>query len=590
MVTHENYEAYTVGEIIEALWGKAVSWPTGVNWENLTQAQIETIKAAAGTDFSKAWPGSMSKAALDVYNAQKALADALPNLQDSNKYLTGPNGVWKGPAAGAFDRITRGITQWLSDTLSATNNEKTRWQLTLSWSEGEYTQTQIDAWNAYVNNAFVVVPGDQVLKYYKNYTNKLGNYEVPRGTPGSYGQWTGTPPRTRFDEEKASAAMRPFLSGPDGLVGKWNSHQNAFFTSKPPAGPSYEPAPPPEDPQKKIDEINDKANKQIDDIQTKAAADLDKAQSKFDKDLEKAQQPPSGVPGGEPPSGVPGGEPPSGVPGGEPPSGVPGGEPPSGLPGGEPLPGSGGEPLPGSGGEPLPGLPGGVPVDGGVDVNGDGKADLPAFTLPGDSIPAGREIPPPIPPPDGTVFPLDENGKVVPGGAILPGAGGLLPPDGLPPPGGPGARAIPQFVRPSGAVNSAAGSSPFVRTPGGGLGGVDEFGNLRPPKAGGVPGEEAPFGRVGAAGKAVPGGPVSGGVLPAGLAAGAYPPGMGGMMPPMGGMGGMGMGGQPHGGDRDRQTWLLEDDEVWSDSAEVAPNVLGRVTDDEEEEEYAPRY
>ena len=50
----------------------------------------------------------------------------------------------------------------------------------------------------------------------------------------------------------------------------------------------------------------------------------------------------------------------------------------------------------------------------------------------------------------------------------------------------------------------------------------------------------------------------------------------------MGGMGGMGAGGQPQ--DRERTTWLAEDEDVWGTEPDVAPHVLGRdVVDDDDE-------
>jgi hypothetical protein len=45
------------------------------------------------------------------------------------------------------------------------------------------------------------------------------------------------------------------------------------------------------------------------------------------------------------------------------------------------------------------------------------------------------------------------------------------------------------------------------------------------------------------------------------------------MMPPMGGMGGAGAGG---GQDRQRTTWLAEDEEVWGTDSEAVSGVIGR--------------
>jgi hypothetical protein len=58
---------------------------------------------------------------------------------------------------------------------------------------------------------------------------------------------------------------------------------------------------------------------------------------------------------------------------------------------------------------------------------------------------------------------------------------------------------------------------------------------------------------------------------------------------PMGGMGGMpfmpGMGGQPGGEkkERERQTWLSEDEKVWGTHVTASLGVIGRPEDDEDE-------
>lgn len=49
-------------------------------------------------------------------------------------------------------------------------------------------------------------------------------------------------------------------------------------------------------------------------------------------------------------------------------------------------------------------------------------------------------------------------------------------------------------------------------------------------------------------------------------------------MPPMGGMGGGGGGGGKEGQERERTTWLSEDEEVWGTDPDLAPMVLGRPT------------
>ena len=97
---------------------------------------------------------------------------------------------------------------------------------------------------------------------------------------------------------------------------------------------------------------------------------------------------------------------------------------------------------------------------------------------------------------------------------------------------------------------------------------------------GAVPGDQSRL----SPGPGSPGaGPGSSGVGPgSGVTAAGYPP----MMPPMmgGGMGGMGggMGGKDN-GERERHTWLQEDDSVWM-GEELATASLGRPDEEEEEE------
>ncbi|WP_083821624.1 hypothetical protein [Saccharopolyspora spinosa] len=55
-----------------------------------------------------------------------------------------------------------------------------------------------------------------------------------------------------------------------------------------------------------------------------------------------------------------------------------------------------------------------------------------------------------------------------------------------------------------------------------------------------------------------------------GMGSGMMPP----MMPPMGGMGGMGGGNDQK--ERERQTWLSEDDEVWGANDAAGLSVIGR--------------
>ncbi|XVU26725.1 hypothetical protein ACQPZJ_06630 [Actinoplanes sp. CA-054009] len=98
---------------------------------------------------------------------------------------------------------------------------------------------------------------------------------------------------------------------------------------------------------------------------------------------------------------------------------------------------------------------------------------------------------------------------------------------------------------------------------GGGLGG----GGLSGGGLGGSTGSGTPIGALGAGAAGVAAGTAASALTPG--ASGGYPP----MMPPMGGMGQMG-GNQEK--ERERTTWLAEDEEVWGTDPDVSPAVVGR--------------
>jgi hypothetical protein len=137
-----------------------------------------------------------------------------------------------------------------------------------------------------------------------------------------------------------------------------------------------------------------------------------------------------------------------------------------------------------------------------------------------------------------------------------------------------GGLTLPPGVGGGGGLSSSVGGGAGAGGLGGGLSGGD------------LP-DSAPIGS-GAGGmrdvppSGVPTGPVGSGSVgaPGGIDAGMG--GMGGGMPfmPMGGMGGGG-GGAPQGKERERNTWLTEDEDVWGTDPECAPAVIGRAgTDD----------
>ena len=204
-------------------------------------------------------------------------------------------------------------------------------------------------------------------------------------------------------------------------------------------------------------------------------------------------------------------------------------------------------------------LPGGVGPPGsrwvtgpdgqsGFDVTGNGVPDI---GIDGKALPGG-DLPPSatyVTGPDGTAgFDLDGDGIADTNPQLMPYPDSPYFQRQLPPPlegdtsgGGPG-------VGPGGA----SGESPTGLEPGGQA--------VRSP--GGAPASGAGDGGAGAGGM-------------------GYPP----MMPPMmGGMGG-GMGGGGGGqekNERERQTWLQEDDEVWAGGELPVTAVLGRPVEEEE--------
>jgi len=238
----------------------------------------------------------------------------------------------------------------------------------------------------------------------------------------------------------------------------------------------------------------------------------------------------------------------------------------------------GGGPLTGPNGELLG--PGGGPLTG---PNGEllGPNGEPLLGADGKPLMAGGGHQPPISaPPTGRFLALDSPPKIT-----LPGGGA---PSGLPaqspftlsdlPP--------PPKLPPSGA--------------GGGVGtGLDLPGGSGGGPGGGPGGPGGGLGSPAVAGLADSSWP-AGGVPPAPVAAG--PPAEAGGPPtdaagpggsptmPMGGMGGMpympGMGGGAGAGDkkeRERQTWLSEDEKVWGTDVTASLGVIGRPEDDEEE-------
>jgi hypothetical protein len=190
-------------------------------------------------------------------------------------------------------------------------------------------------------------------------------------------------------------------------------------------------------------------------------------------------------------------------------------------------------------------------------------------------------------------------GRQPPGGTIVPptaGAPGSLPgqhgvdPGGTPAgvPGGPGAGtvhdsgpgAVPGAGLPGAGVPAAGGTD--LAGAGGGAG-VDPFG------AGGIGGGAGgAAGGLGGGPGGLGGGPGGvGGVLAPGTP-GSLGAGRGGAGAAPGGSATRGAGGRPGGGapmgggghgkeeeERERTTWLTEDEDIWTDDGDVAPPVIG---------------
>lgn len=238
--------------------------------------------------------------------------------------------------------------------------------------------------------------------------------------------------------------------------------------------------------------------------------------------------------------------------------------------------------FPGGGAPKTPGMPGGP--------GGGGGAGLPnGPSYPGPGNPGGPNTPDLPGPghPGGPNYPGPGGGGTNPPGG---GPGGFNPPGGGPGspdyPGGPGYPGGPNYPGGGGSGSDLAGLEPRVDPYGAGPGGFGPPGG-----GGGLPGG-------GGGGGGLPGGA---GGLPGGMpggagAVGGMPGAMGGMpggpggagrgragMAGMAGMGGMGMGmpmgaGGGHGGrqeERERTTWLAEDEDVWIGDEEAGPSVIG---------------
>jgi uncharacterized protein YukE len=158
---------------------------------------------------------------------------------------------------------------------------------------------------------------------------------------------------------------------------------------------------------------------------------------------------------------------------------------------------------------------------------------------------------------------LGSGGSV--GGGHLPGAGG----------GGIDGGSVGGGHLPGGVGGVGGGGTDLAGAGGGGLPGGVGGGSLGGGAGlgGGVGGGGLPGGGLGAgAGVGVLGGGAGGGAgIGAGAGAGKGAAGRPGMGSPMGGHGGGGEGEE----ERERSTWLTEDDDVWGGDGDTAPPVIG---------------
>ncbi|WP_436535627.1 hypothetical protein [Actinoplanes sp. HUAS TT8] len=274
----------------------------------------------------------------------------------------------------------------------------------------------------------------------------------------------------------------------------------------------------------------------------------------------------AGKPGGVNLPGLPGSQPEVSLPGGGGTIGPGGGSTiPPGAGAGTVSPGGGSTNLPGGGSTSLPG-------GGGTSLPGGGSTSLPgggSTSLPGGgstSLPGGGSTS--LPGGGGTGGGFDF------GGGASSGAPGKIPDGGLSiGPLGSNLGAGNLEAGAGGNGGWATGASGGGGMPGSGVGSMPGAGGSTPAAGARLDGLSGTAGTVGAAGASSPGSAGAAGM-------GGYPP----MMPPM-----MPMGGNQQEKERERTTWLAEDEEVWGTDPDLAPSVLGRDEfDDAETSERAP--
>jgi hypothetical protein len=607
------YLEYTVDQSMNAIWGSTDRY--------------------GGSDPKKSNSATFGYAADQFYGTAMTFHGGAGYLAKSVKWLTGENGVWKGAAADGFKQLGEGIVNYISDVaLTVWGHGNGQWDVELRAAKADLLWSKIYSGIITLLN-WHYQPGNQVVV--KKWV------QVPNGK-GTGGHWekevTGTPGYYEWDEEKGRAQLAQLV--------QWLADQymemapkfaplpdrKNFFdevnTAGDPAKKAYDDQIKGQEKQladlqkqqeKQVEDLKKQYEDQIDDLQenskhqadefdetldevnqnnlkqldeqkqvakeqadgatknfdefkdanenalkktqedaklqaddAKKGFDLFKADS--DKALNKAQEDAKAIQAGPLGPDSLNKELLSGV---DKPPGVP-------VTGGFDTTGDGladfdeaGLPVP-----PIASFLGGVPVKNGFDLTGDGKADLDkrGRPLPGFDLEkiakqkAFDELTFPKLPRAGTILPIADPDLP---GSLKRGLGNAIDiPD------------VPRFVRQPPPNGNALDTADLVTS--------------KPPPTGAV--NDGPNGRITNRPASPPTGPAASGGMPAmGMGTGGYP-----MVPPMGGgMGGMGMG--PGGAgqnqqERERQTWLLEDDEIWCDD-DAPPSVLGRPAEDEEEDE-----
>lgn len=502
--------------------------PPGTPYNQYTHDQV--VKAMSIQD-GHANHNTLYTAGAAFETVATGLIDLGARMSKSLTDFVGKDGAWEGPAARAFHQVGQSISKFATDTGTTLQNPSTK--------------------------ALMESNGESLLV---NHNSLIGWYDFAREEV-----------RTKWDATPLVGKTQQYS---DQLVAWYHDTMNLaarekiqfVATSYEQSGTQLRPVPAQPDPAQPDPQ------------------DIPKPPNNAENEPPETDPPPGGGP--NPPGGPGGAEPPGGPEGLEPPGGPEGLEPPGGPEGLEPPgpPGDGLTAPPGLGGDPIDTDGDGLPD--GLDTDGDGRIDAPlppdlqdktqfAGITPPPGLtgprPPGLDLPN-TPPPPNLSGPNGPGGGTPPAFVPTPAPVFTPPPKpdglrlpggpGIKPPGGPAVPGLDRFQRPGGLDNLRGGGVPGGLTTGRGLGGTLTGGTLTgPDRPGGLGGRPD---------------------LPGGLGGGRGPGGAGGpggMMPPMH-PGGAGGGGGQQNQDRERNTWLMEDEDVWENTCDIPPSVLGRPDPD----------